>query len=380
MKHGWQETTLNDICDFKRGLTYSKKDEVVKSSKIVLRANNIDLKTHSLNFNELKYLKEKFIIPNDKKIKKDTLMICTASGSKSHLGKIAFIDKEYDCAFGGFMGLIIPRSNILTKFLFYKMMSESYRQFIDNITDGANINNLKYSDLQKFSLLVPHLTEQKRIVKILDKAFEDIEKIKENAKQNLQNSKDLFDSYLNKTFIENTKNWQEIEFEKSIEKIEHTNKIPRKNFLKEGKYPIISQEESLINGYWNDQKDLFKSISPIIIFGDHTKILKYIDFDFVLGADGVKILKPINQIVPKYFYYFLLNIKLRTLGYARHYRLLREQNISYPIDISEQKRIVKILDMLQEKTKKLEEIYNKKLQLTEELKQSILHKAFNGEL
>lgn len=170
--------------------------------------------------------------------------------------------------------------------------------------------------------------------------------------------------------------WQEIEFEKSIEKIEHTNKIPRKNFLKEGKYPIISQEESLINGYWNDQKDLFKSISPIIIFGDHTKILKYIDFDFVLGADGVKILKPINQIVPKYFYYFLLNIKLRTLGYARHYRLLREQNISYPIDISEQKRIVKILDKAFEDIEKIKENAKQNLQNSKSLFQSYLNKLF----
>ena len=170
--------------------------------------------------------------------------------------------------------------------------------------------------------------------------------------------------------------WQEIEFEKSIEKIEYTNKIPRKNFLKEGKYPIISQEESLINGYWNDQKDLFKSISPIIIFGDHTKILKYIDFDFVLGADGVKILKPINQIVPKYFYYFLLNIKLRTLGYARHYRLLREQNISYPVDISEQKRIVKILDSAFEDIEKIKENSKQNLQNSNNLFQSYLNKLF----
>ena len=78
--------------------------------------------------------------------------------------------------------------------------------------------------------------------------------------------------------------------------------------------------------------------------GDHTKIIKFIDFNFVLGADGVKILQPNKNIDSRYLFYYLQNINLGDLGYARHYRLLKEINITYPKSLPEQQRIVAILD------------------------------------
>ena len=141
-----------------------------------------------------------------------------------------------------------------------------------------------------------------------------------------------------------SKEWETRKFENCIEKIDYTNKIQRKDFLENGKHPIISQEQDFINGYWNNTDDLFEINKPVVIFGDHTKVLKYVDFDFVLGADGVKILQPNNEIESRYFYYYLLNINLGSLGYARHYRILKEVDVRYPKFISEQRRIVAILD------------------------------------
>ena len=117
----------------------------------------------------------------------------------------------------------------------------------------------------------------------------------------------------------------------------------------------------------------------MVIFGDHTKKIKYVDFDFVLGADGVKILAPITEIIPKYFYYCLQSIRIRDLGYARHYRLLKEKTIKYP-DLRAQKEIVAKLDALHEQTQELEQIYTQQIADLDELKQAILKKAFNGEL
>ena len=138
--------------------------------------------------------------------------------------------------------------------------------------------------------------------------------------------------------------WEIKEFEDCLEKVVYTNKIQRKDFLVDGEYPIISQEQNFINGYWDNSDDLFKVKKPIIIFGDHTQVLKYVDFDFVLGADGVKILQPKNNIDPRFFFYFLQNINLGSLGYARHYRLLKEIEVFYPKSLPEQQRIVIILD------------------------------------
>lgn len=138
--------------------------------------------------------------------------------------------------------------------------------------------------------------------------------------------------------------WEIAEFEKCLEKVTYTNKIQRKDFKEDGIYPIVSQEKDFINGYWDNEEDLFKVDKPVVIFGDHTQVIKFIDFDFVLGADGVKILKPKDKIDSKYFYYFLQNVDLGSLGYARHYRLLKEINIAYPKSLPEQQRIVSILD------------------------------------
>jgi type I restriction enzyme S subunit len=143
---------------------------------------------------------------------------------------------------------------------------------------------------------------------------------------------------------DNKQDWEIEEFEKCLEKVTYTNKIQRKDFKEEGVYPIISQERDFINGYWDNEEDLFRVDKPVVIFGDHTQVIKFIDFDFVLGADGVKILKPKDKIDSKYFYYFLQNIDLGSLGYARHYRILKEINVSYPKSLSEQQRIVSILD------------------------------------
>ena len=137
--------------------------------------------------------------------------------------------------------------------------------------------------------------------------------------------------------------WQEKPFEECIQNVTYTTKIQRKDFRANGKFPIISQEEAFVNGYWDNESDLFKVNFPIVLFGDHTKCLKYVEFDFVLGADGVKILPPCDFLEPKFFFYQLQTANLYSLGYARHYKLLKELHITYP-NRREQQRIVAILD------------------------------------
>ena len=141
--------------------------------------------------------------------------------------------------------------------------------------------------------------------------------------------------------------WQHKEFEKCLTKVTYTNKIQQFDFKESGKYPIISQNAEFISGYWDDDKDVFKLSKPVVIFGDHTRCLKYIDFDFVLGADGVKILQTIDEILPKYLYYYLQYIPIDNLGYSRHYKLLKEKIIKYPT-IEQQQKIVSILDKADE--------------------------------
>lgn len=137
--------------------------------------------------------------------------------------------------------------------------------------------------------------------------------------------------------------WMSLPFEKCIQKVKTPFKLPKKEYLKQGRYPVVSQEAALISGYHDDAKHLFNVDQPVVIFGDHTQVLKYIDFSFVMGADGVKILKPISDIDAKFFYYTLAALMPKGKGYARHYKLLKELYISFP-PLAEQQRIVAKLD------------------------------------
>ena len=159
---------LGDIASFQRGLTYSKGDETPLSAKCVLRSNNIDLESSSLDLSEIKYLRDDFIIPEDKKLKANSIFICMSNGSKQHVGKVAFIEKDMNYAFGGFMGLIVPSPDVSAKYVFYACQSSVYRTFLSQVGNGIGITNLRFSDLERFEFPVPSLSDQQRIVAELD--------------------------------------------------------------------------------------------------------------------------------------------------------------------------------------------------------------------
>jgi len=170
--------------------------------------------------------------------------------------------------------------------------------------------------------------------------------------------------------------WEIKDFEDCLDKLPSSKKIPRKKFLTSGKYPIISQEKTDINGYWDDPEDLLCIERPVVIFGDHTKILKYIDFDFVKGADGVKVFLPKKNINPLFFFYQLKSISLDDLGYARHYRLLKKIQIKFP-SIEEQKKIVAKLDQTFAAIDTAKINVEKNLENAKELFQSKLNEIFS---
>lgn len=141
------------------------------------------------------------------------------------------------------------------------------------------------------------------------------------------------------------RNWEYKNIEECLEKVTVVSKLQTKDFLSKGKFPIVSQEVDYISGYWNNDSDVVRLLHPVVVFGDHSRVVKYIDFDFVVGADGVKILSPKDFLNPKFLYYFVKSADIPSLGYSRHYKLLREKDVPVP-PLEEQSRIVAELDLL----------------------------------
>lgn len=167
--------------------------------------------------------------------------------------------------------------------------------------------------------------------------------------------------------------------ESFVNKTDSKKKIKQKDYLEEGHYPIVDQGRDLIGGYTNDDKLIIYIKKPIIVFGDHTRCIKYINFDFVQGADGTKILEPKKIFLEKYFYYAFKNINIPSLGYRRHYPMFNKLKIQIA-PINEQQRIVNRIESLFAKLDRAKELIENTLAQFEQNKMAILHKAFTGEL
>lgn len=165
--------------------------------------------------------------------------------------------------------------------------------------------------------------------------------------------------------------WEYKKFETCINKTPKPKQVKTEDYNSGTKYPIVSQEDKLISGYYDDESYVFHIDSPVVIFGDHTRVLKYVDFDFVVGADGVKIISPKQDLNAKFLLYYLQWYKIPNLGYSRHYKLLKELNIPLPPK-STQLAIVSELDKINE----LIRLKKEQLKYLDKLAQSIFYEMF----
>ncbi len=397
MKQGWELKTLGDVCSVQRGLTYSGKDAVDYSSTVVLRATNIDLDSSSLVFDELKYLRNDFEIKEKYELKKGSLLICFSSGSKRHLGKVALVDNHYKYAFGGFIGQITPNNNINPKYLFYSLISEDYKSYIAQLTDGVNINNLKIKDLQSFQMPTPPLEEQKQIVAKLDQCFEAIDKARANTAKNLENTKELFQSKLNDIFSQKGEGWVKKKLGDAYDVRDGTHDSPK---YQDNGFPLITSK-NLKNGLITLDKIKYISEDDYLSINKRSKVDVGDILFAMIGTIGnpvvirdnpgfsiknvalFKVSKNNDSDFLRYYLEYSTRVmkdeakgttqKFVGLGYLR--------NFTIPLpDLDVQKKVVYQLNRLNKQTQSLESKYQQELNSLEELKKSILQKAFEGEL
>ena len=405
MRDGWNNRPLGEIISFERGLTYAKGDEVAVSSVGVLRSNNVDLATQRLNLDEIKYLREDFEVPQKKKVKKSSLLMCMSNGSKDHLGKVALIDQDIDYAFGGFMGLLTPDEKVVSpRYLYYILASRSFKDYIHSLADGANINNLKYKDLASFDIPLPSLPEQQHIVGVLDQEFVKIDALKANAEKTLQAAKDLFQATLKKE-LEPKEGWSMIRMDeyfhitssKRVFQAEWKDKgIPfyrAREIVKLAKYGYVDNDLFITPEMYNAYKKKYgvPKIGDILITGVGTLgvcLLVDNDSPFYFKDGNVIWLQKDKEISSRYVVYCYQSNDVKEQVHSTQGAVVgtytiekaKATTIPLPPTIAIQEEIASRLDAINEKCNTLQDNYQKTLALCDDLKQSLLRKAFNGEL
>ena len=367
MKKDWEIKKLGEVAEYINGRAFKPEEWETKGLPII-RIQNLTNSSDVVNYTTKKY-DEKYFIKNG-----DLLFAWSAS-----LG--AYIWKGQDAWLNQHIFKVIPNQNVNKDYLFHALSWVT--DILYSKTHGAVMVHVTLKPFLNTEIPVPPLEEQKRIVKILDEKFAQLETIKANAQTNLQNVKDLFQSQLTKAFSNTT--WEKKKVSEISENLD-SKRIPiTKNVRKTGQYPYYGASGIVdyVEDYIFDGKFLLVSEDGANLLARTYPIAFIAEGKFWVN-NHAHILSFKDEITMKFVELFFSNLDISpyVTGMAQpKFNQSSLNNIEIPLPpLPEQKRIVKELDTLSEKVRQLQEIYTKQIANCAELKQSLLQKAFEGEL
>ena len=410
MKEKWEFKTLGILCDFVRGpFGGSLKKSCFKTSGYAVYEQQ-----HAIydQFEDIRYFIDESKYREMKRFELfpgDLIMSCSGT-----MGKVAIVpDGIPKGIINQALLKLSPRKDIFADFLKYWMNSPNFQNELIKLSQGVAIKNVaSVKVLKEIQIYLPLIPEQKRIVAILDEAFEGIDSAIANTEKNLTNSREIFESYLNTIFTQKGDGWVEkklgdTEIIQIIDGDRGTNYPQKSDFSSEGHCLFLNTKNVRSDGFSFDstmfiteEKDKLLrkgklkrrdvilttrgTIGNIAIYDDSVK------FEHIRINSGMLIFRPNEKIIKSEYLFEILRssilksqIKKFTSGAAQPQlpiKTLVSFSFPVPTSLEEQSRIISNLHELQTETQRLETIYRQKLAALKELKQSILQKAFTGEL
>lgn len=356
---------MREVCELINGRAYNKAELLEDGKYRVLRVGNFFTNNHWY-WSDLELEPSKYCQAGD------LLYAWSAS-----FGPRIWRDEK--CIYHYHIWKVRPFADQVTRDFLYYFFEWDKERIRDEQGAGATMVHISKQSMEARDIPVPPLDEQKRIVAKLDQAFAALDRARANAEANLEDARLLFDAELQLAFEQAFEGREVLPFHSICEVLTPKVKLKRQDYLDEGAYPVVSQEAELVSGYWDDAEAVLDTAGEVVVFGDHTCCLKYVDFDFVVGADGTKVLKPSSGVSGKFLYYGLRSRPIQQTGYARHFKLLREASLPN-LPIPDQHRMTERLGRLESMSKALARAYEAKLADIATLRQSLLQAAFSGQL
>lgn len=332
---------LAEIIDGDRGKNYPKQDEFYPQG-YCLFLNTGNVTKEGLTFKENQFItKEKDEALRKGKLKRGDIVYTTRGtvGNAGHYNSnVPYENVRINS------GMVILRANgeiVDARFLYQILKSEYYRPYFKQYCTGSAQPQLPIKNFSQIYLNVPDIKTQHRIADILSAYDELIEnnqkqiKLLEEAAQRLYKEwfVDLrFPGHENTKIVDGVpEGWIKEEIGKIIKKVHRTKQIVASEYKDEGSIPIVDQSRAFVAGYTNDLEARVDFGIPIIVFGDHTRIVKLIQFPFAKGADGTQlIISDCLEMPQRLLYCSIMNVDLSNYHYARHFKYLKEEKIMIP--------------------------------------------------
>ena len=399
MKQGWEIKTLDEVCTIKGRIGYRgyTKQDLVEEGEGAISLSPSNIKDNQIIYKNCTYISWfKYDESPEIKIYEGDIIYCKTAS----IGKIALIENLPEKATINPQFVVLKELKCSNKYLFFFMNSREFKEQERQIIGGTAIPTLSQANLGSLKIPLPPLPEQQRIVAILDEAFAAIAKAKDNAEQNLKNAKELFESFMQGVFENKGDGWEEKTLKELTTHLgDGLHGTPK--YTIEGDYYFIngnnltdgaiefkeSTKRVSIDEYNKHKKNLTDRTVLVSINGTLGNVAFYNGEKIILGKSACYF--NLKESVDKNFILYVLSSPY-FLNYAQKeatgatiknvsLKTMREFLVPIP-SIKEQQTIVQKLDALSAETKKLEAIYQQKLNDLEELKKSVLQKAFSGSL
>ncbi|ABN74281.1 type I restriction-modification system, S subunit [Actinobacillus pleuropneumoniae] len=350
-----------EFIDGDRGIHYPKKEEFSSSGYCVF-LNTGNVTSNGFNFNDLDFItKEKDellrkgrVIPHD--------IVLTTRGT---VGNVAYVsENELYKNIRINSGMVIIRSDCSKYepyFLYSFFRSELFKKQCEYNGSGSAQPQLPISALKNISFPNFNLETQQKIAQVLSTLDRKIALNQQISAKLEKMAKTLYDYWFVQfdfpdengnpykssggEMVYNPelkrdvpKGWECDFVENYLDKVPNTDKIPSKEIQVKGQIPVIDQSQDYICGFTDNENALLEPIDAHIIFGDHTRVVKLVNFPYARGADGTQIIISNNKKLPNFlFYQMIAKIDLSNYGYARHYKFLKESKVLIPTEYIAQK-------------------------------------------
>ena len=379
----WEKVKLGDVCESISDGDHLPPPKSVNGIPFVTISNVNS--SNQFDFKNTMFVPQEYYEKLDEKRKpRINDILYSVVGS---FGIPVFIKENRPFVFQRHIAILRPNeSRIHPRYLYYKMLSKDFYMKADAVAIGAAQRTISLTSLRNMEISIPCKDSQKRIADILS-AYDDL--IENNQKQ-IKLLEEAAQRLYKQWFIdlrypghETTpivnglpEGWRRDCVGNLIKKIERTKQIEAKDYLLEGKIPVIDQSRNFIAGYTDDLDSAVKESCPVIVFGDHTRILKYIQFPFAKGADGTQLIVSNIACMPQsLFYCSLVNVDLSNYHYARHFKYLKAEEIVVP-DEQIAKKFDGVVSLL---FNKIQTCRNQIL-FAQNSRDRLLSKIMNGEL